>query len=86
MVLPLAAVLGALWAVGWLTGASALVAAAATLIFAMLVAIPFAASLAAARRAIERLSEPDGAGRAPPRDAVCRARALAGSDAAARGA
>ena len=64
--LPVAAVLGALQAVGLLTGASAAAAAAAGLIVAMLIALAFAASLAGLRRmiegmgAIERLGEANG--------------------------
>ncbi len=55
--LPVVVVLGALETAGLLAGSSMLAAAAATLILAMLVAIPFAASLATTRRAIERLGE-----------------------------
>ena len=87
--LPVAAMLGALQAVGLLTGASAAAAAAAGLIVGMLIALAFAASLAGLRRmiegmgAIERLGEangPIGAAAAP----AGRTRPLAGSDAAAR--
>ena len=56
---PVALALAALEAMGWLTGTSALVAGAASLILAMLFALRVAASLAAARQAIERLSVPD---------------------------
>jgi two-component system phosphate regulon sensor histidine kinase PhoR len=56
---PVALALAALNAVGLLAGTSALIAAAAGLIVAMLIALRFAASLAAARQAIERLSAPD---------------------------
>ncbi|MGE0258360.1 MAG: ATP-binding protein [Alphaproteobacteria bacterium] len=55
--MPLVVALAALYAAGLLASAAALAAAAATLVFAMLVAVPFAASLAAARAAIEGLGE-----------------------------
>ncbi len=57
--LPVVIILGVLQAAGLLTGSSTLTAAAASLLLAMLVAVPFAAALAAARRAIERLGEGD---------------------------
>jgi two-component system, OmpR family, phosphate regulon sensor histidine kinase PhoR len=56
---PVALALAAVKALGLLAGASALVAGAASLIAAMLIALRFAASLTAARQAIERLSAPD---------------------------
>lgn len=56
---PVALALAALWVIGWLADASAVTAAAASLVLAILIALRFAASLAAARRAIERLSTPD---------------------------
>src|SRR4051794_33534159 len=56
---PVALALIALDALGLLAGISALVAVAASLVVATLIALCFAASLAAARQAIERLSIPD---------------------------
>ena len=86
--LPVAAVLGALQAVGLLTGASAAAAVAAGLIVGMLIALAFAASLAGLRRMIEGMgaSERLGEATAPsaPRRRRCRTYPLAGSDAAAR--
>lgn len=64
---PVVAGLGTLQAVGWLNGASALTAAVASLILAVLITIPFAVSLGAARRAIGKLGEASGpVGVAPP--------------------
>jgi two-component system, OmpR family, phosphate regulon sensor histidine kinase PhoR len=64
---PVAAILGALQAVGLLTGASAAAAAAAALTVAMLIALAFAASLAGLRRMIERMGaiERPGEGNGP---------------------
>ena len=62
--LPVAAVLGALQAVGLLTGASAAAAVAAGLIVGMLIALAFAASLAGLRRMIEGMGASERLGEA----------------------
>ncbi len=70
---PVAVTLAALDALGLLAGTGALVAAAFSLVLAVLIALRFAASLAAARRAIERLSVPDAPAGAAVTPLVARA-------------